>query len=186
VGNVLLVAGVLAALFVVGVITVTWIVWGRIRRRNEVSASHPIRPPLRWLASPEPCGRLHRRLRDAVLVLRRAVPARRGWRRRDKTAVEALATAVEAHAVSLDLELLIAARTRGHDGVAARTRLAAEIAQLEHAAHRLAALSLRSTSRTSESTEVALGHIAEELDAREAAWTELSAIERDAGLRLPV
>jgi hypothetical protein len=185
-GNVLLVTGTVAVLFVVGVITMMWAAWRAVRHRNEVSASHPVRPPLRWMFSPETCGRLHRRLRDAVLVLRRAVPARRVRRRRERTMIEAWAAEVEAHAVLLDLELVRIARLRGPHGSALRTKAAADIAELERTAHRLAATSVRSALHANEPTEVTLRHISEVLDAREAAWNEVQAVERAAGLHQPI
>jgi hypothetical protein len=185
-GNVLLVVGVSAALLVVGVITMTWTVWRGVRRHNEVCPSHPIRPPLRWLASPESAARLHRHLRDAVLVMRRAVPKPRGWRRRESSTFELLAAQIETHAVSLDHELFLVARLRGPDGTEARRRVADQVAELERTAHRLAAVSVRSASSTGESTDVALRHIAEQLDAHQAAWDELSVLEEKAGLRLRV
>ena len=164
----------------------TWLAWRVVRRRNEVSVSHPVRPPLRWLASPGTVARQHRRLRDAVLVMRRTVPERRGWRRQEKSTIELLAAEIETHAVSLDHELLIVARLRGPDGAEARRRVASQVTELERTAHRLAAMSLRSASSTGERTEVALRHIAELLDAREAAWDELSMLEHQTGLQLPV
>jgi hypothetical protein len=186
VGNVLLVVGVSAALLVAGVITMTLMIWRAMRRRNEVSPSHPVRPPLRWLASPEAPARLHRRLREAVVVMRRTVPERRRRRRRESSTLELLAAQIETHAVSLDHELFLVARLRGPDGTEARRKVAAQVTELERIAHRLAAVSMRSASSTGESTELALRNIAEQVDAHQAAWDELSLLEHQAGLRLPV
>jgi hypothetical protein len=121
-----------------------------------------------------------------VIVMRRTVPKHRGRRRRESSTWEVLAAQIEAHAVSLDHELFLVARRRGAEGTEARRRIADQITALERSAHRLAAVSVRSVSSTGESTEIALRHIAEQLDAHQAAWDELSMLEEQAGLRLPV
>jgi hypothetical protein len=185
-GNVVVVGVLFFGLLVAATAAVAWAGWRRVRRRNEVSPAHPTRPPLLWLASPAPCARLHRRLRHTVAVLRTAVPAPHGRRRREVTPVQALAAEVEAHAVAIDHELLLAVRARGRDGLMLRTRLADQIAELERSARRLAASSTWGTAGTSEPTDVALRRIADELDAREAAWAEVTRLERDAGLHVRV
>ena len=160
--------------------------WGlsrSLRRRNEVSVRHTTRPPLRWLASPEVCGRLHRRLRDALVVLRVAIPEPRGRRRRELSPLAALAAELEMHAVALDCDLRVVARLRGQTRTAERQAVTARIAAVERNAHRLAAEARGRNREGAEATDEALRRISEYLDARDAAWEDLSRIERDAGLR---
>ena len=119
-------------------------------------------------------------------VLRQAVPAPRGRRRRDVSPAQALAAEIEAHAVTLDGQLLVAARLRGRSGTTLRRSLSTQVDELERAAQRLALTMARSTAVGTESTADALRRIAADLDATEAAWDEVEQIERDAGLGLGV
>ena len=182
------VLGVLAGLVLVGSAALCWLVWRGVRRRNEVSVAHPTRPPLRWLVWPTTCARLHRRLRGSVMVLRAAVPAprvrrlRRG-QRDDATMLDALASELESHAAVLDGELLVVARARGVMGMAGRQQAANRVAELERSALRVAAEARGCGPAGSESIDAALRRLSDDLDARDAAWTELSRLERDAGLR---
>jgi hypothetical protein len=169
-------------LAVLGLYGMVWAVSRSLRRRNEVSVRHPTRPPLRWLASPEVCGRLHRRLRDAVVVLRVAIPEPRGRRRRDLSPLAALASELEMHAVALDCDLRVVARLRGQTRSVERQAVVARIDAVERSAHRLAAEGRGRTREGVESTDEALRRISEYLDARDAAWDDLSRIERDVGL----
>ena len=129
-GEVVAVLSVFAGLLLVGSAALCWLAWRTLRRRNEVTAGHPTRPPLRWLVWPTGCARLHRRLRASVVVLRAAVPARRVRRRRsrrrdDASVLETLAAEIEAHAVVLDGELLLVARARGASGTVGRQQAGA-------------------------------------------------------------
>jgi len=178
----------LGAVMVVGLVTagvvgLVWMGWRRLRSHNEVSARHPTRPPLRWLASPEHCARLHRRLRDAVVVLRLAIPEPRGRRRKDASPLVAIASEVEMHAIAIDCDLRILAARRGATRAAERQAIAARIEEVERSAHRLAADGRGHQWSGLESREEALRRISSYLDAREAAWADLSRIEQDAGLR---
>jgi hypothetical protein len=187
-GEVVAVLGILAGFVLVGSVAFCWLVWRTLRRRNEVSTAHPTRPPLRWLVWPTSCARLHRRLRGAVGALRAAVPLRRArrfrlTRREDASALDLLASEVESHAVALDGELLVVARARGTSGAIGRQQAARRVAELERSALRIAAEARGCGPAGSESVDDALRRISQDLDARDAAWAELSRLERDAGLR---
>ena len=176
-------AVIVAGLVIVGMVGLAWMGCRRLRRHNEVSARHPTRPPLRWLASPEHCARLHRRLRDAVVVLRLAIPEPRGRRRKDSSPLAAIAAEVEMHAVAIDCDLRVLAARRSATRAAEREAIAARIEEVERSAHRLAADGRGDLCGGVESREEALRRISSYLDAREAAWADLSRIEQDAGLR---
>jgi hypothetical protein len=187
-GEVVAVLGLVVGLVLVGSVALCWLVQRSLRRRNEVSVAHPTRPPLRWLFWPTTCARLHRRLRGSVLLLRTAVPPprvrrlRRG-RQNDASMLEALASELEAHAAVLDGELLVLARARGVMAMAGRQQAADRVARLERSALRVAAEARGCGPAGSESVDAALRRISDDLDARDAAWAELSRLERDAGLR---
>jgi hypothetical protein len=186
-GEVVAVLGVLAGLVLVCSAALCWLVWRTLRRRNEVSVSHPTRPPLRWLVWPTTCARLHRRLRGSVVLLRAAVPVRRVRRLRrgrdDASVLDVLASELEAHAAALDGELVVVARARGVMGMAGRQQAANRVAELERSALRVAAEARGCGLAGSDSIDAALRRISDDLDARDAAWEELSRLERDAGLR---
>ena len=160
-------------------------VWHGVRRRNEVSVRRPVRPPLRWLASPRACGRMHRRLRAAVAALRIAVPAPR--RARERKAADSvfapLADEIEAHAVALDRQLLVADILRGPTGVTVRVALTRQVGEVEQLAHRVAAAAMAG-ARTPGATPTpeALARIAEHLDALDMARDEIARLEAAAGL----
>jgi hypothetical protein len=185
-GEVVAVLGVLAGLVVVCSAALCWLVWRALRRRNEVSVSHPTRPPLRWLVWPTTCARLHRRLRGSVVLLRAAVPVRRVRRLRrgrdDASVLDVLSSELEAHAAVLDGELVVVARARGVMGTAGRQQAANRVAELERSALRVAAEARGCGLAGSDSIDAALRRISDDLDARDAAWEELSRLERDAGL----
>ncbi len=161
-------------------------VWREVRRRNEVSIRRPVRPPLRWLASPRACGRMHRRLRAAVAALRIAVPAPRRARERKAAAASVfgpLADEIEAHAVALDRQLLVADMLRGPTGVTVRVALTHQVGAVEQLAHRVAAAAMAGerTPGTPPAPE-ALARIAEHLDALDMARDEIARLEAAAGL----
>jgi hypothetical protein len=171
-----------AGLVLVGFGMLVWSAWRRVRRRNEVSPASPTRPPLRWLGSPERAARLHRRLRDAVIVLRHAVPVRRGRRAKDQSPLDALAAEIERHAVALDCDLRVVPHLRGPARTTEWAKLTGHIEQLERSAHRLAAQARAGSPNALESMDAALRRISDYLDARDEAWADLARIERDAGL----
>ena len=181
-GEVLVGGLVVTGVLIVGFTVVLWSAWRRLRRHNEVCPASPTRPPLRWLASPERAARLHRRLRDAVVLLRQAVPVRRGRRARDESPLAPLAVELEGHAVALDCELRVVPHLRGSARATEWARVTAHIEQLERSAHRLAAQARAGSPHTLESMDVALRRISDELDARDQAWADLTRIEREAGL----
>ena len=103
-------------------------------------------------------------------------------RRDDASVLETLAAEIEAHAVVLDGELLLVARARGASGTVGRQQAARHVAELERSALRIAAEARGCGPAGSESVDAGLRRISEDLDARDAAWEELSRIERGAGL----
>jgi hypothetical protein len=186
-GEVVAVLGVLVGLLLVGSVALCWLGWRTLRRRNEVSVANPTRPPLRWLVWPTTCARLHRRLRGSVVVLRAAVPARRArrfrpGRRGDASTLSVLASELEAHAAAVDGELLVVARARGVEGVAGRHQATCRVVELERSALRIAAEARRCGRPGAESIDDSLRRISDDLDARDAAWAEVSRVEREAGL----
>jgi hypothetical protein len=178
--KVLLFAGVLLGVPILWMTTVVWLTWRRVRRRNEVVTAHPTRPPLRWLASPEPCARLHRRLRDALRLLRELVPSKRR-RALELAPLETLAAELEAHAVSLDRDLIVASRLRGEPGVALRRAAAARIDEIERAVARVAMAATRSGRPEADPVADTVRDVTARLDALDAAWAEIDRIEREVG-----
>ncbi len=153
----------------------------RVRIGNEVSRLHRNHPPVRWLASPSLCGRLHRRLRAAVAALHLAIPPPppRRWRRRaEPSTLEVLAREIEVHAASLDRDLMVADRQRGPVAVPARRLLGEQVESLERLASRVAAAArLSATLPGNEPTPEALRAMTERLDALDAAHAELARLE---------
>ena len=96
--------------------------------------------------------------------------------------LDTLASELEAHAVVLDGELLLVARARGATGAAGRQQASRRVADLERSALRIAAEARGCGPAGSESVDAALRRISEDLDTRDAAWAELSRIERSTGL----
>ena len=184
VGEAIAIAGVVMLVCFLAVAAVVAFGWHRIRLSNEVSTRHPVHPPLRWAASFGVCGRLHRRLRAAVAAVRLAVPPprRRGRRRAEpETVWETLAEEVEAHAVSLDRDLLLADRLRGPTALAARQAVGRQVREVERLAHRVAAAALAAQERPgAEPATEALARISEQLDALDAARDELARLEATA------
>ena len=86
------------------------------------------------------------------------------------------------HAVALDCDLRVVSRLRGATRTAARAAVVARVEEIERSSHRLAAEARGRVAGSAESTDEALRRISEYLDARDAAWADLSRIERDAGL----
>jgi hypothetical protein len=185
VGEAVAIAGVVVLLLFLAAGMVAGFGWHRIRQHNEVSARQPIRPPLHWAASLGCCGRLHRRLRAAVAAVRLAVPLparRRGRRHAAPTSVwETLATEIEAQAVALDRELLLADRLRGPTAVAARQAVGRQVRDVERLAHRVASAALAAQQRPgAEPAAETLARITEHLDALDAAREEIARLEAHA------
>lgn len=175
---------ILVALVVTGAVVVLstrrW-----LRRRVEISRRHRSHAPLRWLVWPGMCAALHRRLRDAVLVLRSVVPAPR--RRRspaDRSPFEQMADEIELHAVALSVDLQLVARLHGPSKAAARQQLAGQVRQLEAVAHRVArsATAAQPARPGATPTPEALAEVSRELDALEEARDELARLEAAVGL----
>lgn len=162
----LLTAGALAS-----VIVAAALVLRALRRRARVSPRVSTGAPVRWLWSPLPLARLHRRLRAAVRLARNACPP--VTRRRPRSTVHELADDVEELAVTLDLRLVEAL----HEGAAYRTvstlALASEVARLEGLATRVAAYG----SLGCAPSRVTLDGVDERLRALEAAQAEIDGLD---------
>jgi hypothetical protein len=169
-------------------LVVAWLVH-RLRRRNLVSRQYRNRAPLHWIVSPGQCARLHRRLRASVVALHTALPPPKGRAARAKASpLAAAAGELEAHAASLDRDVVLAARLRGRTGPALRARLAGQVEHLEQVTARVAAAANASTPARPgvRPTPEALAELDEQLDALEAARDELARVEARAGLGPPV
>lgn len=130
-----------------------------LRVRNRVAPGVRSTAPLAWLWSPRAAARLHRRLRRSVLGAHATLGPSGSFAE--------LAREVEARAVSLDAELVVADRSP----LPARTRLVAdlrdEVREIEALNQRLVAM-----SRTRRGD---LAAVRERLDALDAALRELDA-----------
>src|SRR6266498_4731849 len=169
-GEVLVVLLVLFGMVGLGLVATAWLAWRWLRRRNEISVAHPTRPPLRWLISPESCARLHRRLVNAVDVVRQSTRTTR--RRRNKGPFASLAADIETQAIALDHDLMIAVHLRGQSGTVMRRQITSGVEMIERIAHRLASVSASSTIADAETTTEGLHRITEYLDTLDAARAE--------------
>lgn len=111
----------------------------RMRVLAEVSARHPTGAPLWWIAVPTPAALLHRRLRDAVAIIRDAVPSRR-MRRAAVSPLQAMADDLERLAASADREVVLASRAPYGRRIATLVQVSTLVASVEAQAARLAAL----------------------------------------------
>lgn len=184
--EVLLAVTLVAVLFVLGCAAMLVTTHRSMRHRNEVSRRHPTKAPLHWLASPGSWAALHRRLRDAVAVMRAAVPAAKGRKRQAAiyaSPLARLADEIEQHAAALDHDLTVAVRYRGPARTALRQRLTAQVLELEALAQRVAAAATAATPARPGTTPTpeALARIGDELDALEAARDEVARLEADLG-----
>jgi hypothetical protein len=191
VGGVLTFATIVMLVFVALVVAAVLSVRHTLKRHNAVSIRYGSDAPLSWLMSPMPPAVLHRRLRDAVALLRVSVPIEKGRRRRpseDRSPYARLADDIELHAAGLDRDLQLLARLRGPDRAAVRTNLAGQVLELERLAQRVAAAATayRPGRPTSEPTPAALTRMNEELDSLESARDEIARLEADLGLHAPV
>jgi len=148
-------AGLIVFFGVVG-LSVGLVHW-RLRRHNRVQPTIPSAAPLRWLVSPAPAARLHRRLQTTV----RIAEARGG---RQAPAV----ADVGAHAVDLDHRVVLAARRPLTDRWATLRALAAECDELERLT-----LAIEPVHRAD-----AVGDPHERLTALAQARTEVESIDR--------
>jgi hypothetical protein len=124
---------------------------------------------------PTPFARLHRRLRNTVLVARTASAT--------SPAASTLAGTIEAQAIALDHHLVVTARLRAgrYEGLRALT---SQVGQLETLAGRLAHATIDAQRhRALPPGDVdPLAEIASRLDALDSARSDLTRIERAAGL----
>jgi hypothetical protein len=129
--------------------------------------------PSWWLVSTVGPAQLHRRLRRAASAARAAAATG------DPT-LAAMAREAQEHAVALETPLLVAARL-GRAGRAEMRAISDQIDELEAFVARLAVVVRRGTALSFGATS-AVGELQSRLDALEAAYGELAAIEASAGL----
>ncbi len=170
-----LLAGFVLVAIVVSIIAL--LVW-HLRRRNRISPDHPCAAPLTWLAALHGPARVHRRLRNTVLVARSAAA--------EYPTVAELARQIEAQAISLDRHALVAARLRSQRAVA-MDELTRQVDSLEALTARLAnaAIDAARLPALAGQLDDPLQQIAERLDALDAARADLAALERRTGLEPP-
>jgi HAMP domain-containing protein len=178
---------VLTLVFVVVSASILLVTHRSARRHNLVSRRFPTKAPLRWLASPSSWAALHRRLRDAITVMRAAVPPVKSRRRQselDLSPLNRLADEIEQHAAALDHDLIVAVHYRGPTRSALRRRLTGQVLELERLAHRVAAAATAASPARPGAmpTPEAISRIGGELDALEAARDEIARLEADVGL----
>ncbi|MGH8931444.1 MAG: hypothetical protein ACRDZO_12665 [Egibacteraceae bacterium] len=156
-------------------------VWA-LRRWNRVDPRTPGLAPLRWLCSPSRCARLHRRLRMAVVNARMRPRDDRPVRARSrrKAPQDTLVAGLVAYACALDRQLVTASRAPFVFRIEQLAHLGAEISQVEHLAARLSGAQLGPLPSP---PPPPLRHIAERLDAVDAARRELDALEPTTQMR---
>lgn len=108
------------------------------RRSNEVSTRHRVGAPLRWMVTPSPTARLHRRLRSAVHLMRADLPK---TRRRDRTLIDELADDTELLAAATARELVAVSRVPFPVRPAALRELHARVVTVEQLSGEVAAMS---------------------------------------------
>ena len=126
----LAVSAFMAIAFVVAVVSL--VVW-QLSRLNRVSPDYASPAPLSWLAAPSAPARLHRRLRNTVLVARGAAA--------EYPSATDLVRQIEAHAIALDRHACVAARLRSTRSTTLRD-LFAQVDQLEALTGRLASVAI--------------------------------------------
>jgi hypothetical protein len=149
----------------------------RMRRLLRVRPKTKSPAPTEWLLSTSGPARLHRRL------CRAAASARTSGSIGDITTAS-IAVQVEEEAVRLDICLVALSRVWRTDRDA-RRQMTAQVTELERLAVRLAtnaAAISRPAALTAGGTD-SLADLRERLDALDDARTELSTVERQAGLR---
>lgn len=164
------------------------LVLARVRRRLRVSPHTATDAPLRWLVTPLPSARLHRRLQGAVRAVRSATRqgGSLGRSRRPPTASTRLAADLEREAVAIDRRLVAVAKL----GIGERRRAledtAAEVARLEGLARRIADLARDEQQRPAlVAGDSVLDDLAGRVERLEHARAELTLIEAEARLAVP-
>lgn len=162
---------------------------GRIRRRHRVDHKVATGAPITWLVDPRSPARLHRRLArigtaaDAVAADHQ--PKRRVrdvGRRTDPAPLAEASASLKARAVAADRQLARLATLAPQARRAPLQELARQVAELEEAATRLAALS--AGSLTPRELHHAVDHdVTGQLGRLAEAQAELDALDADAGLR---
>ncbi len=158
----------------------------RVRRHHRVDHKVATGAPLTWLVDPRSPARLHRRLSrigtTADAIIGDHQPRRRIARRSEPTPLAEAATDLKARAVAVDRQLARVAPLAPSARRRPLAELAAQVAELESAASRLAALSAEALSPRT------LAHdgdddVRDHLDRLAEAQRELDALDADAGLR---
>lgn len=162
---------------------------GRIRRHHRVDRKVETGAPLRWMVDPRSPARLHRRLAKIGTTVEAVITdhqARRRLaslgRRAEPSPLAATATDLKAQAVAMDRHLAKVVSLSSGSRRGALDEISRQVAQLEVAATRLAALSARSL------TPSTLQHhldddAAGQVERLAEAQRELDALDAGAGLR---
>ena len=150
-----------------------------LQRANRVSPQLPGLAPASWVVLPERPARLHRRLRRAVAMARRAAElhAAGAGKRARPTTIADLSGDLERRACVIDGQLVVASRTGGAARWGALNDLESQVAEVERLATRITGMVSAWTATTVELTSGpdALRAIGERLDALEDAMRELGA-----------
>jgi hypothetical protein len=174
--------GVLTFLMVCGIVTLgaLLLVFNRLRRRNRVSPDLKTNAPLDWLWSPRPVARLHRRLRDAVIVARMV---RDHVGEGDDSRIVTACMDLEREAVALDSHLILVARLPSRSRRSVMPKLVAELHKVEQSASHLSLMAARAAVPAQlPGQRSSLDELVVELESREAALAELREVDRAAGL----
>jgi hypothetical protein len=128
----------------------TFAIFRTAQARNQVSRKTDLPAPLPWAVTPTALAILHRRLRKTVAALRLEVP--NPDRDADATLVQELADHVEALAVTVDRELVLARYTRLRDRIRSLPEMNDRVTRIESLAQRVASAQ-RTFDPTVDSTE---------------------------------
>jgi hypothetical protein len=152
-----------------------------VGKRNRVSPDVASPAPKSWVSKPSAPARLHRRLRAAVSVARAATASAPSAPRLAELAAE-----LEREAVALDMQLVIVDNLVSKDRRAQLAALSSKVMEVERIASSLSVQAVQAQAPMLPTGEPsALDKLAHELDALEAARTEVSEIESAAGLHRP-
>ena len=167
---------------IAGATVVSWVgsavaVAAWLRRRNRVSPNARSRAPLTWLVSPSRAALAHRRLRRAVVAVRAATAPRDRRTNRDGGELAACVAELQRHAAAVDDHLVLAARCSPAVRRNLVRGLGREVGDVERLAARVTTAALGQSLGSAARRDDAVRHIAERLDALEAAHADLAALE---------
>lgn len=153
----------LTAVMAVVTVLVVLLAIRAVRRSARVVPEVPTRAPVAWRASIRHHARLHRQLQATVAAVRASIDTSSS-----SLQLAPLAKELEAHAVSLDDQLVVAARAPSGPRARMLRELDAECQALSDAGRRIIALSSQGDVRAHR-----LDAVTERLDALDAALREL-------------